>query len=396
MPLLKSLSRHWLLPVIAGLVVAIAGLALKSACAPWSWGGSAETYARLCYSDLGPLYWVRGLADGIVPYFDNYQGQYVEYPVLTGMWMWLIAVITHAMVGGPSVGTFVALTWVTSVIFIVGTLALMARNATGNRHASWWLALSPALLLTLGINWDALAVLCTVAALVFYQRGRPAVAGLAIGIGAAAKLFPALLLVPLIANALSRRKLNDSIRLVAVALGSWLALNLPFIIFARDGWWEFYRFSRERGIDFGSLWLGLSYVFNITITTEQANTYGLVAVGITSLLILLFARRLSIYHASFIIIAVFVLANKVYSPQYWLWLSALLVMTGIGRWAFIGWNAVQLVYFVGIWHYLLYTTDPRADGAIGTQQYGLITLAQWLSTAVVVALIASSQNVRNL
>ena len=64
MPLLKSLLRHWSLPVIVGLAVAIVGLALKSACAPWSWGGSAETYTRLCYSDLGPLYWVRRLADG--------------------------------------------------------------------------------------------------------------------------------------------------------------------------------------------------------------------------------------------------------------------------------------------------------------------------------------------
>ena len=199
------------------------------------------------------------------------------------------------MVGGPSVGTFVALTWVTSVVFIGGTIALIARNATGNRHASWWLALSPALLLTLGINWDALAVMCTVAALIFYQRGRAGAAGLAIGIGAAAKLFPALLLVPLIANALSRRNLKDSFRLAVVAFGSWLAINLPFIIFARDGWWEFYRFSRERGIDFGSLWLGLSYAFNFTITTEQANTYGLVAVGIASLFIVLFARRLNFY-----------------------------------------------------------------------------------------------------
>ncbi|MEN9711428.1 MAG: hypothetical protein RL441_1420 [Actinomycetota bacterium] len=387
----KSLGRHWSLPVIAGVAVALVGLALKSACAPWSWGGSAETYSRLCYSDLGPLYWLRGMADGVIPYFQSYDGQYIEYPVLTGMWMWLIAIVTHAMVGGQSVGTFVALTWATSVVFIAGTLALMARNSTSNRHASWWFALSPALLLTLGINWDALAVMCAVGALIMYQRGRMTAAGLLIGVGAAAKLFPALLLVPIVANALGRRNLKDAIRVSLVAAATWIAINLPFFVFARDGWWEFYRFSRERGIDFGSLPLALSYLFNLNITTSQANTFGLVAVAAASLVILVMNKKLSVYQSSFIIVAVFVLANKVYSPQFWLWLTALLVMTGISRAAFIGWNIAQLLYFYGIWHFLLYTTDPRADGALGPQAYGAIILIQWIATAVIVSLTFSSR-----
>jgi uncharacterized membrane protein len=388
---LRSLTRHWSLPVIVGVAVAIAGLVLKSACAPWSWGGAVETYTRLCYSDIGPLYWLRGMADGIVPYFESYKGYFIDYPVLTGMWMWLIGAVTRTMSNGQSVGMFVVLTWATSVVFIAGTLALMARNATANRHAAWWFALSPALLLTLGITWDALAVMCAVAALISYQRGKLTTAGIAIGIGAASKLFPALLLVPIVANALMRRNLKGSIRIVLTAAATWLAINAPFIVFAREGWWEFYRFSRERGIDFGSLPLALSYLFNISMTTEQANNFGLVAVAVASIVVVLMAKRLNVYQSSFIMVAVFVLANKVYSPQFWLWLTALLVLTGVSRRAFIGWNIAQAIYFVGIWRFLLFMTDPRADGAIDYKTYGLIIMIHWLSTAVLVILTLRSR-----
>ncbi len=396
----RSALKHWSLPVLVGLGVALSGLALKSICAPWSWGGSVETYTNLCYSDLGPLYWGRGLADGIVPYFESFDGHFVEYPVLTGMWMWLIAFISHLLVGAASVGTFVGLTWATSVVFIGFTLAMIARNTTGNRHASWWLALSPALLLVLGINWDALAVLCAVTALIYYQRNQLSIAGIAIGIGASAKLFPALLLVPLVAHALTHRKLKDglkhSARLTMTAAATWLVINLPFILFAREGWIEFYRFSRERGIDFGSLPLGLNYVFGIKMSTEQVNTIGLIAVSVTAILLLVFAKRLSIYQSAFAIVSVFVLVNKVYSPQFWLWMTALLVMTGVSRRAFIYWNIAEAIYFVGIWRFLLFTQDPTASGAVGYQTYGWIVLLHWVSTVTVTVYALSSQKVRNL
>ena len=396
----KSALKHWSLPVLAAIGVSVVGLALKSACAPWSWGGAAETYTRLCYSDLGPLYWVRGLASGVLPYFESFEGSFIEYPVLTGMWMWLIARITELVVGVPSVDTFVALTWATSVVFIAFTVALMARHSTGNRRAAWWFAFSPALLLVLGINWDALAVLCAVAALIFYQRNKLGFVGVAIGVGAAAKLFPALLLVPLIAHLLTHRKfkagLRESVQLAALAFATWLMINLPFILFAREGWLEFYRFSRVRGIDFGSLPLGLNYVFGITVTTEFANTVGLIAVGVTSVLLLIFAKRLNIYQSAFAIVSVFVLVNKVYSPQFWLWMTALLVMTGISRRAFIFWNIAEAIYFVGIWRFLLFTQDPSASGAIDYRTYGWIVLLHWLSTLTITVYALSSQKVRNL
>src|SRR3954469_17878861 len=44
------------------------------------------TVRNACYTDIYPLYFGRGLADGKIPYFDKID-EPVEYPVLTGWFM---------------------------------------------------------------------------------------------------------------------------------------------------------------------------------------------------------------------------------------------------------------------------------------------------------------------
>lgn len=379
----RRIATHWMWPVLASLFSAALGFWLKSACSVSAWGSSAHTYANLCYSDLGPLYFARGLADGVLPYFEAYDNRFIEYPVLTGMVMWLIAWVTQFIVGDSSVAVFVGITWLTSAIALAVSVAYMARYRTSNVWAAWMLALSPAVVLTLGINWDSLAVLAAVVALMSWRRGNPVLAGIAIGVGTSAKLFPALLLVPIVAYALSHRQLQRGLQAVGAALATWLVINAPFIIFATEGWLEFFTFSRERGIDFGSLWLALRYIADVSITTSTANLIGLIAVGLTSLYIVVAGRKLDIYAAAFLIVSAFVLFNKVYSPQFWLWLTALLVMTRINRTLFVIWTVAELLYFVGIWRYLLYTVDPSVVGAINETVYGWLIMGHWVATAAV-------------
>ena len=59
-------------------------------------------------------------------------------------------------------------------------------------------ALAPALALTATINWDLLAVALTAVALLMWSRSRPLAAGVLIGLATAAKLYPVLLLGPLL------------------------------------------------------------------------------------------------------------------------------------------------------------------------------------------------------
>lgn len=372
-------SRWW--PAGLAVITGGLGLLLKSACASSGWGGSADTYSRLCYSDLGPLYYLRGFADGVMPYLQEFEGRYLEYPVLIGFWMWLTAVLVAAL--GLGLSGFVYLTWAASLALAGYTAQVLGRM---DRQRALWFALSPALLLTLGINWDALAVLAAVLALHWWQRRRPAWAGLAIGVGVAAKLYPGLLLVPLLADAIRTRRWRHFGITALAAIGIWTAINLPVYLANADGWWEFYRFSQTRGIDFGSLWLAISYLSGFTVEVTTANTIGLIAVAVAALALLLLRRQVDLFTAAFVIVAVFALFNKVYSPQYWLWLTPLAALANVKLRHFLIWNAAEAGYFVAVWLFLLHGVEPNADLALPAPGYALFVIGHWFATAALVVI----------
>lgn len=373
-------------------VVAAIGVLLREPCAAQSWGSSVEVYTRLCYSDVGPLYFVRGLADGVVPYLQSYQDQYLEYPVLIGLWMYLTNLIVQTLHLQPAVGWFVHLTWLVSIGLISASAFLMSR-IRGMWREVWWYALSPAVLLVTGVNWDALAVLSTIAALHQYQRGNRGWAGFWIGIGTATKLYPALLLIPMLANLSRGRWPRKASRLLGTSLLTWLIINLPVALASPNGWLEFYKFSRERGIDVGSIWLAANTLLHANIELHTVNTIGLAVVGIAGLLLLLAGKRVDVFTGSLAIVGVFVLVNKVYSPQYWLWLTPLMVMAAVRFREYALWSLAQLIYFIAIWRFLLFYLDPKAAGALSWQPYAWVIVLQWTATLAVVvsALVRSSR-----
>lgn len=63
----------------------------------WFFGAGAQ-YTHACYSDIPHLFQGRGFADGLVPYFDRLPGdmQFLEYPVLTGVFMEVASWFTPA------------------------------------------------------------------------------------------------------------------------------------------------------------------------------------------------------------------------------------------------------------------------------------------------------------
>ena len=73
--------------------------------------------------------------------------------------------------------------------------------ARTHRRRPWdglLVALAPAFALTATINWDLLAVALTAAGMLMWSRSRPLAAGVLIGLATAAKLYPVLLLGPLL------------------------------------------------------------------------------------------------------------------------------------------------------------------------------------------------------
>jgi len=390
------LVRRWFTaPVLASLAVSLVGFVLKAQCASTGWGAATDTYLKLCYSDAGPLYVWRGFESGVIPYFQSYQGQFLEYPVLTGVLMFVVSEITRAIAGQPDMTVFVYLTWLTSAAFTAVAVALLERMHTGNRLAPWLLACSPAVLLVLGINWDAGAVLATIASLYFFERNQDSATAIAIAIGAATKLFPALIVVPVIAVSLSNNEVRRGMRIAAQAAAVFAFINLPFALFAREGWLTFFEFSRTRGVDFGSLALAARYLAHTDFTVSEANAFGLIAVGLATALVFALRNRIDVYAGSFLVIAAFAVSNKVYSPQYWLWLTAVLALTSVSVRVFAAWNFAQAIYFIAIWRYLLHLTDASVAGGINERHYALAILIAAGSTLAVMGFLTFREHPDN-
>jgi uncharacterized membrane protein len=191
-----------------------------------------------------------------------------------------------------------------------------------------------------------------------FFRGRDVPAGVLFGLGAAAKLYPALLVIPFAAERFRNREPDRGIHLTWAAAGTWVVVNLPFALFGLRGWSEFFRFNAHRGADFDSLWyIGCHLAgHDGCVPADVVNLGAIVAfVSATALVWAIRRRRqpgFPTWTAAFPIVVLFLLTNKVYSPQYGLWLLPLfaLMLPPLGRikafWLFVAFEITDVAVFV--------------------------------------------------
>ena len=193
-------------------------------------------------------------------------------------------------------------------------------------------ALSPALALNALINWDLLVVVLVAGALWAWARDRPGLTGVLIGLGTATKLFPLLLLGGLLVICLRNRRMRDFAVAVGAAVAAWVLANLPAYLTGSEQWRVFWAFNADRGADLGSIWLVLAESLDTTFDPGTVNAgswlflvawcLGVLALGLKA------PQTPRLAQLGFLVVAGFLLVNKVYSPQYVLWLLPLAVMAG--------------------------------------------------------------------
>ncbi|MEU1041935.1 glycosyltransferase family 87 protein [Streptomyces sp. NPDC005551] len=393
-------GTSWWTPVRVVALIAIGmfalGMVQKLPCYDGAWFfGASSQYTHACYSDIPHLYQGRGFADGLVPYFDKLSGDmdYLEYPVLTGVFMEVASWLTP---GSGSIQHQEQFYWMVNSGMLMVCAAIIAVCVARTHARRPWdgllVALAPAFALTATINWDLLAVALTAAAMLMWSRGRSLAFGVLLGLATAAKLYPFLLLGPLLMLCWRAGRWREFRIAVGGAVVAWLAVNLPVMVFAFEGWSKFYTFSQERGVDFGSFWLILSQRWQSSLlTTDNINTFAtvlmlLACVGIAALTVTA-PRRPRFAQLAFLIVAAFILTNKVYSPQYVLWLVPLAALAR-PRWRdFLIWQACEVAYFVGIWMYLAYTTSGEAHKGLPTEGYQAAIAVHLLGTLYICAVV---------
>jgi uncharacterized membrane protein len=144
--------------------------------------------------------------------------------------------------------------------------------------------------------------------------------------------------------------------MIAATIFTVLTVNIPFAIANFEGWIHFYTFNFGRSIDFGSFWyavtqIGLPTIPNNLLNFASTAVFVLLLVGI-AILVKKAPNSPNIAQISFLILAAFVITNKVYSPQYVLWLVPLAVLARPNWRDFLIWQTGEVIYFVGIWWFL--------------------------------------------
>jgi uncharacterized membrane protein len=271
--------------------------------------------------------------------------------------------------------------------------AFTALTARSRPYDAAIFALSPLLVFHAFSNWDLLAIVLASGALLAWARGHPVACGVCIGLGTAAKLYPAFLLVPLVILAVRTRRWEPVGWAAAGALGSWLTVNIPLALAYYSGWAEFYRFSMDRPVERSSLWAIMR-----TLLTEGRNPTDAaywqppgVAVGLALVAAVLLVVWLGlnapttprVAQLAFLAVLAFLLANKVWSPQYSLWLVPLLALAR-PRWRLnLVWQFTEIAVWFATLTLLLGLDADRASHGLG---YGWLVLLVLLRDALLLAL----------
>jgi uncharacterized membrane protein len=371
-------GRRWWTPLRVLLAIAaftlLLGYGEKLPCADEQWVASKQ-YTHACYSDVIPLWSAEGLDKGAVPYRDHA----VEYPVLTGGFMWGTAELTRgwhalAMDGWlPGKDEGIIFGFLTCALLgICGLLTALATAGAAGTRRQWDAAIfaaSPLLIFHAFSNWDLFAMAFASGALWAWARNRPVLAGVLIGFGTAAKLYPVFLLVPLVLLAYRSRVWRPVLAAAVAAAGTWLAVNLPVALAWTTGWKEFYTFSESRPAEASTFWAMLKHFYPGTFGSAANSGWTPPGAAVAIFLILALAAigwlaltvqtRPRVAQLAFLTVAAFLLTTKVWSPQYSIWLVPLLALAR-PRWRIaLIWQASEIAVWIGTLLWLLGGSDPN-------------------------------------
>ncbi|MGH3151921.1 MAG: glycosyltransferase family 87 protein, partial [Streptosporangiaceae bacterium] len=269
----------------------------------------------------------------------------------------------------------------------------------GRRWQALLVAFSPALILSAFVNWDLIAMALTALGIAAWAARRGAWAGILLGLAVAAKFYPLVVFGPLLLLCLRTGQLREFARTFAAAAAAWLAVNLPVMIIAPSGWATFYIFSKDRGADWGSIWYMFEY-FNLPVVgnaqlsalNKLSAVFLIVAVAAIAVLALAAPRRPRLGQLCFLVLAAFLMTNKVWSPQYVIWLVPLAVLARPRLWPYALWQLAEVGYFLGIWGYLIFVYRSGGNAVTGylgisTGWYFTLLAARFLTVALLAAYV---------
>ncbi len=409
-----------LLCLLTGLTMVL-GYANKARCTGPEfdeWGRSEpsfqeRSYGTVCYSDIQKLWIGRDVDRHVFPYVHggitedgSLYGGVVEYPVLTGVLMWLGAMFVDTDAG------FLAASALLLAPFGLATAWWLGR-LSGWRALLW--ALSPPLVFYAFHNWDLAAVACAVAAVFVVHRGgaslrrRATLGAVLLGIGFAFKIYPGIFVLPLAlyvltggrggAEGTSRLDVRGALRVAGAAAATAVVVNLPFALTGFDGWLASFQYQSQRRVDLStnSIWYWGFLPYHDSTAFQDV-------VGLVSPLLVLASFALACWlgwrrrgrtgtfpwiQVSAAMLCGFLLLHKVHSPQYVLWLLPFFVLVSV-RWGWVvAYLVADAVMGIGIFRWLYLNMIGASNEIHSSYAAQAVVIGVWGRAALLVGLFVA-------
>jgi uncharacterized membrane protein len=189
----------------------------------------------------------------------------------------------------------------------------------------------------------------------------------------AAKLYPVLLLGALFLVCLRAGRMREWLRTAVAAAAAWAVVDVPVALLAPENWARFFTLNSSRHADPDSVWNILLHVTDHRILDgplAEGQAPSVLNAVVAVLLVVFVAGvgwltlaapvRPRVAQVAFLLVAGFLLLNKVWSPQYSLWLLPLAVLAR-PRWrSLLLWQATEALLWV-----------PRLLWYLGTDNRGV-------------------------
>jgi uncharacterized membrane protein len=334
--------------VLLAIIAALLSFIKFDYCRSNGWTPPGD-YIHACYSDFPALFGARGLITNSWPYSSATNA--VEYPPVTGLIMWATSFLVGD--GEDKFVNYFDINALLVALLFIATVVFLKKL----KPELWYLLpIAPAVVASLYINWDIWAVISALAAIYYFDVGKYHKSAIALGLSIATKFFPIVLFLPIALILIRKSKIRELVLYCSITFITWLLINLPFIITTPTGWLRFFKLNSERTADWGSIWHALE-IFGLNI--KHLNLISLIVFAVGALAFTLFVYGIpevpKLSTIAFFIVAIFVTASKVYSPQYVLWLTPLAILAMIDkrdRLDFWVWQFAELIYHFAIWQYL--------------------------------------------
>lgn len=423
--------RGWaalaLLVLLCGLTLLV-GYANKERCTGPQfdqWGRSQPDYKErterdVCYSDIQHLWIGRDIDRHVFPYINGritregeLAGGAIEYPVLTGVLIWIGAHWVHTDAG-----------FLFASALLLASFGLLTAWLLG-RMSRWrallW-ALGPPLVLYAFHNWDLPVVACAVAAAYVVHRGwgrrgadrplvhRATVASVLLAVGFCLKLYPAIFVPPLMLYVATggadgrelppgrRYDVAGAVRVAAAATITAVLINLPFLLLGRQGWLASFAFQRIRRVDIttNSIWF-----WGFRPDSDPTNVAFQQVIGVVSPVLVLASfglacwlgwqryRREGSYpwvQVSAAMLCGFLLLYKVHSPQYTLWLVPMFVLLRIRLGWALGYFLADAAMGIGIFRWYWQIEFNKPSGIYDSFATQAVVIGVWGRAALLAGL----------